>query len=261
MTMTQQPVNVAVAAGVATITLTNPPLNVVTLEMTKEFEQALDELATDDAVRVLVVTGGGTRAFCAGSDLREFADFTEPGAVLEKKLVRENRAFTKLADFPKPTIAAIRGLAYGGGLEMASCCDLIVAEDGTRFALPEILVGVFPGSGGAVRVTRRIGIGRAKRMMYLGDPIDSATALAWGLVEQVVPAGTLTEEVDRLAQRLARQPRLALAACKQAISLGYDLPEHEAIERILPLCDRVSTSADSVEGVRAFFAKETPRFA
>jgi enoyl-CoA hydratase/carnithine racemase len=98
-------------------------------------------------------------------------------------------------------------------------------------------------------------------MMYLGDPIDSQTALQWGLVEQVVPAGTLADEVAKLAKRLAAQPRLALAACKRAIAMGFDLPEQEAIERILPLCDDVSTSPDSIEGVRAFFAKEAPRFA
>ncbi len=183
----REPVLCEVGDGVAVLTLDNPPLNLVTLELTRALERALDRLAGDPAVRVLVLTGAGKRAFCAGSDIREFESVADD--VIGKKLAAENRAYSKVDDFPKPTIAAIAGLAYGGGLELAVCCDLLVVEANARLALPEIKLGVFPGSGGTVRVTRRIGEGRAKEMMYFGDPIDPADRARLGLVNRVVPAG------------------------------------------------------------------------
>ncbi len=185
--MTADLIDCRVEDGVAVLTLNNPPLNLVTLELTRQLDRALDRLASDPEARALVLTGAGERAFCAGSDIREFPKVADD--VIGKKLAAENRAYSKVDDFPKPTIAAIAGLAYGGGLELAVCCDLLVVEANARLALPEIKLGVFPGSGGTVRVTRRIGEGRAKEMMYFGDPIEPQTALAWGLVNRVVPVG------------------------------------------------------------------------
>src|ERR1035437_2735553 len=124
-----------IRSGVATIMLDNPPLNLVTLELTRQLGRTLDALAQDDDVRVLVLTGSGERAFCAGSDLTEFADMMAPGQVVPKKLARENETYSKLDDFPKPTIAAVTGLAFGGGLELAVCCDIIVVEEHTRLCL------------------------------------------------------------------------------------------------------------------------------
>jgi enoyl-CoA hydratase/carnithine racemase len=254
------PVLVQIADGIATLTLNNPPLNLVTLGLTSELERTLDLLAADSAVRVLVVTGAGDRAFCAGSDIKEFMGVTAPGVVVEKKLGHENRTFSKLDDFPKPTIAAIQGLAFGGGLELAVCCDLIVAEETARLALPEIKLGVFPGSGGVIRVTRRVGEGRAKEMMFFGEPIDAQTALAWGLINRVAPVGMALITAGRMAEELAARPNRALQICKRAIDLAFDLPENEAIAATLPMSEEVFESDDCKEGVRAFFAKEPPRF-
>jgi len=149
--------------GVATVTLNNPPLNLVTLDLTRQLRKTLDSLAADPEVRVMILTGAGDRAFCAGSDLTEFPSMMGPGLVVPNKLGPENEAYSKVDDFPKPTIAAVSGLAFGGGLELAVCCDLIVVEEKARLCLPEIKLGVFPGSGGTVRVTRRIGEGRPRR--------------------------------------------------------------------------------------------------
>ena len=257
--MTAEPVLTSVRDdGVAVLTLNNPPMNLVTLELTRQLNRRLDELAADPAARVLVVTGAGDRAFCAGSDIKEFPEVAE--AVLEKKLSRENETYSKLDDFPKPTIAALAGLAYGGGLELAVCCDLIVAEEHTRLALPEIKLGVFPGSGGTVRVTRRVGEGRAKEMMFFGDPIDAPTALAWSLVNRVVPRGRALATATEMAAVLATRPNLALRLCKRAIDLSFDVAEDEAVRRSLALSEEVFHSNDCREGVRAFFAKEPPRF-
>lgn len=258
--MTTEPVLCAIADGIATVTLNNPPLNLVTLELTRKLGDLLTRLAADPAVRVMILTGSGERAFCAGSDISEFPNLNEPGVVLEKKLVKENEVYSQVDDFPKPTVCAIRGLAYGGGLEMAIGCDILVVEEDVRLALPEIKLGVFPGSGGPVRVCRRIGEGRAKEMMFLGDPIDARTALAWGLVNRVVPKGQAMTEARAIAEKLAVQPNLALQACKKAIDMSFDMTEDEAVEGALALSGEVFTTNDCKEGVRAFFAKEKPRF-
>ena len=244
--------------GVALVTLDNPPLNLVTLEMTRGLDALLSRLAADPAVRVMVLTGSGSRAFCAGSDIKEFSQVAD--AVVPKKLARENAAYSRVAEFPKPTIAALNGLAFGGGLELAACCDLIVAEAGGSIALPEIKLGVFPGSGGTIRVTRRIGEGRAKQLMFFGEPVPVETALAWGLVNRVVPPGAAVETALTMARELAAGPNVALQLCKQSIAMAFDRPEREAVEATLALSDRAFRTADCAEGVRAFFAKQPPRF-
>jgi enoyl-CoA hydratase len=258
--MTSDPILCHVENGVAVVTLNNPPLNLVTLELTRALERTLDRLAADPDARVLVLTGAGERAFCAGSDIKEFPEMMAPGAALERKMRKENETYSKLDDFPKPTIAAVTGLAFGGGLELAVCCDLIVVEESAGLALPEIKLGVFPGSGGTIRVTRRVGEGRAKDMMYFGEPIDAKTALAWGLVNRVVSVGEALITACRMAEELARRPNRALQICKRAIDLAFDVSEDEAISRTLPLSAEAFESNDCKEGVRAFFAKETPRF-
>ena len=258
--MSQQPILCDIRDGVATVTLNNPPLNLVTLDLTRVLSRTLGELASDPAVRVLVLTGAGERAFCAGSDIGEFPAMMAAGQVVPKKLAKENETYSQVDDFPKPTIAAVSGLAFGGGLELAVCCDLIVVEEHTRLCLPEIKLGVIPGSGGTVRVTRRIGEGRAKEMMYFGDPIDAATALAWGLVNRVAPRGHGLRVAQEMAAVLAQRPNRALQLCKTAIDLSFDTTEDQAISRSLALSDQAFGSADCREGVRAFFAKEPPRF-
>jgi len=244
--------------GVALVALDNPPLNLVTLEMTRELDALLSRLAADPAVRVMVLTGSGSRAFCAGSDIKEFLEVAD--AVVPKKLARENAAYSRVAEFPKPTIAALNGIAFGGGLELAACCDLIVAEAGGSIALPEIKLGVFPGSGGTIRVTRRIGEGRAKQLMFFGEPVPVETALAWGLVNRVAPPGAAVETALTMARELAAGPNVALQLCKQSIAMAFDRPEREAVEATLALSDRAFQTADCAEGVRAFFAKQAPRF-
>ena len=258
--MTAEPVLCEIEDGIGLVTLNNPPLNLVTLELTRRLNELVARLAADPAVRVMVLTGSGAKAFCAGSDIKEFPEMMASGAVVPKKLALENEAFSRVDDFPKPTIAALNGLAYGGGFELAVCCDLIVAEAGTSVALPEIRLGVFPGSGGTIRVTRRIGEARAKEMMFLGDPVPVETALSWGLINRVVPRGEALKTALELARRLAAQPGVALQMCKQSIDMAFDTAENVALDASLTLSDRVFASEDCAEGVRAFFAKEPPRF-
>jgi len=254
------PIGCTVRDGIACVTLNNPPLNVVTLALTAALGDTLERIAVDDAIRAVVLTGSGQRAFCAGSDIGEFGDMMTPGAVLDRKLLRQNAIFNRLDGFPKPTIAAVRGLLLGGGLEIALCCDLIVVEEDSRIGLPEIKLGVFPSSGGPVRATRRIGEGRARQLMLLGDPIDAATALQWGLVDRVAPVGGASSVAMALAATLATRPALAIDLCKQAIGYAFDRPAGEAIERALLLSDRAFSGPEVREGVRAFFAKTPADF-
>ncbi|MBT3373308.1 MAG: enoyl-CoA hydratase/isomerase family protein [Rhodospirillaceae bacterium] len=253
-------IGIEIDQGVALLTMNNPPLNVATLQSTRQFNEALDGLASNGEVLVLVVRGSGERAFSAGSDISEFPDYLAAGNVVEKKLRYENETMVKLERFPKPTVAALNGLAFGGGLELAVCCDLIVADETANLALPEIKLGVFPGSGGTLRVTRRVGPGRAKEMMFLGEPISAAQALEWGLVNRVAAKGQATYEALALARELAARPNIALQACKKAIDEGAEMPDDEAIEQVLSLMEKTFASDDGQEGVRAFFAKEEPKF-
>ena len=148
----------------------------------------------------------------------------------------------------------------GGGLEMAVACDLIVVEEDSRLALPEVNLGVFPGSGGTIRVTRRIGEGRAKEMMFTCEPIDAQKALAWGLVNRVAPKGQALDVAMELATKIAAKPNLALQWCKESVDLSFDTSENEAIQRTLALIDRAFASNDCQEGVRAFIEKRPPRY-
>jgi enoyl-CoA hydratase/carnithine racemase len=253
-------IDVRIDDGVALLTLNNPPLNLVTVALTAELGASLDRLARDQSVRVLVVTGAGNRAFCAGSDIKEFETYMEPGAVVERKLRTENQVYSSLDRFPAPTIAALDGPAIGGGLELAVCCDLIVVAEGVVLSMPEVGLGVIPGSGGTARIARRIGEGRAKEMMFLGEPLDAETALAWGLVNRIAPPGRALTCALELSSRLAALPGKALRLCKEAIDLALDANLQDAIDGTLLLSDEVFTTEDARVGVRAFLAREEPKF-
>ena len=246
--------------GVALVTLNNPPLNLVTLQLTRDLNALVARLATDRAVRVMVLTGSGTKAFCAGSDIKEFPEMMAAGDVVPKKLALENEAYSRVNQFPRPTIAALNGLALGGGLELAVCCDLLVAEAGQVVALPEIKLGVFPGSGGTIRVTRRIGEGRAKEMMFFGDPVPVETAQAWGLINRVVARGEALATALGMARILATRPAVALEMLKHSADMAFDTAEENAVRASQSLSANVFASADCDEGVKAFFGKRPPVF-
>lgn len=244
----------------AVVLLDNPPMNVVSLPLTRELYAVLRQLERDDSVRAIVLTGAGERAFCAGSDISELVEMRAPGAVLEKKLIFQNKVFELLRAFPKPTIAALNGYTFGGGLEIAACCDLIVVEDHVKLALPEIKLGVFPSSGGTFRVARKIGEARAKEMIFLGDPITAEQAQTWGLVNRVVARGTGRAEAEAIAKRIGQGPRLAMQKAKSIVNLAFDRSDAEAIAESLKASDAVFCSEEAREGVDAFLQKRPPVF-
>lgn len=259
--MSAEPVLFDIVDGVGILTLNNPPLNLVTLELMQALSARLEEAASPFIdLRALIVTGAGGKAFCAGSDLRQFGPLMAPGKVIPGKLGLENATFTQVAHFGVPTIAAVDGLAFGGGLELACCCDLVVVSETAQLCLPEVKLGLIPGSGGTLRLTRRIGVARAKELMLLGTPINAATALAWGLVNRIAPDGRTLDVARELVAQLDLCSPSALQLCKTAIDGAFDCTEEEAIAQILDLSDKAFSSPQAKEGVRAFMAKEAPAF-
>jgi len=253
-------INLDVKAEIAVVTLAAPPMNTLDRSMISMLATCLEDLQVRPAVRAMVLKGKGCKAFSTGSDLREVHDLIHTQEGLRQKLEDDNTVFDRLAAFPKPVIAAVEGLALGGGLELACCCDLIVCASNARLGLPEIQLGAFPGTGGTVRVTQRIGIGRAKQLMMLGRNIDAERALAWGLVDFLAEPGQATTMAETLAQELAAGPLLALRYCKEAISAAYDLPPADAIDVAIDLGARLGRSAELLEGLTAFLQKRKPQF-
>lgn len=245
----------------AVLTLSNPPVNAMSISMVMRLDELIEHCADDENIRTVVVTGDGTRAFCAGSDIAEFPDLQTPGAAVDRKLRRQNEVFSTIATLPIPTVAALQGLTYGGGLELALCCDLVVAEEQISLALPETNLGVFPSSGGTYRSLDRITAGRVKELIFLAEPISAQTALEWGLVNRVVERGQALDSALALADNLNHRPPQALALAKQLIGEGTSRSKREMIELSLVASDRAFSSPECVEGTAAFLERRQPRFA
>jgi enoyl-CoA hydratase/carnithine racemase len=250
---------VTVESGVVTtIRLNNPPLNLISLDVTKALAAALARVERDEDVRAVILAGTGNRAFCAGSDVKEFPSLS--GRVAEGKLVDENAAYNQLAGLPLPTIAAIEGDALGGGLELALCCDLRVASTTAVLGLPEVRLGVMPGSGGTQRLPRLIGLARAKELILLGEIIDADTALRFGLINRVA-AQSQAESVARdLAETLATRGPVAVQEAKRVLNTTLDGSLQAGQVEELEASERVFSSEDMIEGAAAFVEKRPARF-
>jgi enoyl-CoA hydratase/carnithine racemase len=244
--------------AVSRIELDNQPLNLVTGAMMESLDAALDELARDRDVRAVVVTGAGTRAFCAGSDVKEFDGLA--GRVAQGKLLYEKYVYRKLAELPVPTIAAIEGDALGGGLELALCCDLRIASARARLGMPEVRLGVIPGSGGTQRLPAVVGPARAKELILVGELISAQRAEQIGLVNAVADDGQALAVATDMAQRIAQRGPVAVREAKHLIERARDLDLDAGLAAELDASDRVFASEDMREGARAFFAKRPPEF-
>jgi enoyl-CoA hydratase/carnithine racemase len=244
--------------AVSVIELDNQPLNLVTGEMMERLDAALDELARDRDVRAVVVTGAGTRAFCAGSDVKEFERLA--GRVAQGKLLYEKYVYRKLAELPVPTIAAIEGDALGGGLELALCCDLRIASARARLGMPEVRLGVIPGSGGTQRLPAVVGPARAKELILVGELISAQRAEQIGLVNAVAAEGEALTAATDMAQRIAQRGPTAVREAKRLIERARDHDLDAGLAAELDASDRVFASEDMLEGARAFFAKRPPEF-
>ena len=243
---------------VAHLELVNPPLNLVTAELIGQLHAALERLAVSSEVRVVVVSGRGDRAFCAGSNVGEFE--TQRGPAGRTRLALEQRVWTELAQLPMPAIAAIEGNALGGGLELALGADLRYLAEDAMVGQPEIRLGVFPGAGGTQRLTRLAGTGRARDLVYSGRQMAADEARAVGIAERVFPAAEVFDTAVADARALAHGPREALAAAKAALRAAVDTPGAAGIARERELFVALFGGADQREGMGAFLEKRDPRF-
>jgi enoyl-CoA hydratase len=243
---------------VATITLNRPPMNPLNRRMYEEFGQAADELNADPEVKVVIITGAGEKTFAAGLDVKE----VEGKSVTEMKdfWACSRDASARVAAIEKPVIAAINGLALGGGLEIALCCDLRIASEGARFGQPEVTLGIIPGGGGTQRLSRLIGAARAKELLFTGEMFDAQAALHMGLVSKVVPPDTLMEEATALATTIAAMPAVALKMIKHAVDHGINMDLNSALTYEGECFILSYTSEDGREGLRAFVEKRKPNF-
>ncbi len=250
---------ISLALGtVAHLELVNPPLNLVTRELTEQLHEALARLAAADDVRAVVVTGTGERAFCAGSHIGEFEGLR--GRVAEGKLLLEKLVYRQLAELPMPTIAAIEGDALGGGLELALCCDLRIASARARLGMPEVRLAVLPGSGGTQRLPRVVGPARAKELILTGRIIGADQAEHIGLVNEVVPAGEARVRADAVADEIAARGPLAVREAKRLIDAATDLDLDAGLAAELDASERIFASEDMLEGANAFFGKRDPQY-
>ncbi len=245
--------------GVATVTLNRPEVhNAMNDRMRRELVQCFGELVTNDDARVIVVTGAGERAFSAGADIREFVAPQVPTRFREH---RKRVDFREVMDrCPQPLIAAIRGYAFGGGLELALACDLRIAGDDARLGLTEIDLAIIPGGGGTQRLSRLVGRGRALHMILTGARIDAQEALRIGLVERVVPAAEVQSTARELAKSLAAKAPVALRYAKEAVVKGLELALADGLRLEHDLATLLRTTDDRIEGAKAFVEKRKPRF-
>lgn len=234
--------------------------NAITRDMAASLEEIAGRAGRSRNIRVLLITGAYGNAFCAGSNIGELAKLHDEGKGPGPLLEAEAKAFQAIADLDIPTIAAIQGVTMGGGLELALCCDFIVAAEDARISFPEIFLGVFPALGGTVRLQQRIGEGRARELLMLGRELDGKQACDWGLVTLAVPRADVYREARELAERLAAAPAAAIAEIKRSLRLAREVSEKHAVDAALSAAIQHSDSAEVAEGLRAFEAKEKPDF-
>ncbi len=241
--------------AVATITLDVPgKMNRVSMPAREQLAATFEELGRDDGVRTIVVTGAGDAAFTAGGDI---AGFLERSPEHVSRLAWNVAAAERC---PKPVVARLRGYCLGVGLELALACDFRVASDDLQLGLPEIGLGMIPGSGGTQRLARMIGIGRAKDVIMRRKRVSAAEALAWGLVTEAVPAAELDAAVDRVIDDLSGLSPLALRMAKRVLNHVYDAPLSIGLELEGLAYGLLRSSDDFREGVEAFGAKREPHF-
>jgi enoyl-CoA hydratase/carnithine racemase len=259
MSDTSEPlVTVEHDAGVSVITMRRPALlNALGTPTIDALDRAFTAAADDPAVRVLVISGEG-RAFSAGADIKEFGALAGP-VEFRGFIEHLETALRRLEQLPKPSIAAVNGIAYGGGLELALACDLRVVDEQSRLGVPEIKLGLLPGAGGTQRLPRIVAPAVAVEMLMTGDPIGAAEAHRIGLANEVVPSGMALERAMAIARSLAMRAPLALAAVKR-LRESWSLPLGLALEHERETVANLFATEDRAEGTSAFTEKREPRF-
>ena len=218
---------------------------------------ALDELAGDVGVRVIVLTGAGDRAFVAGADVTEF---TGRDVAAQAASMQARRVYDVVAASERPLVAAINGACLGGGLELALACDIRIASTTARFGQPEVNLGLIPGGGATQRLPRVVGLGAALRLILTGEPVDAAEALRMGLVEEVTEPEDCLERAIAVAERIARNSPVAVAAARRATRAALGLPLAAGLDLERAAFLAAFAAEDRAEGIAAFLEKRQPVF-
>lgn len=246
------------AASIVRLTLARPAkLNAFNDDMLDELDAALSELERDRDTRVVILTAEGGKAFCAGADIKTWSDL-EPLEMWRHWIASGNRLFDRLARLCQPVIAAIDGIAYGGGLELALCADIRIATPTSRFALPETGIGTVPGWSGVRRLVKLTGLARAKSMVLTGEPMTSETALASGLISEIVDQSKLEQRSIALAEAIAARAPVATQLAKAMLDQAADEEPGHAIQGFASAVS--AFSEDGQEGTAAFKEKRSPTF-
>ena len=255
------PVLLEYAAGdsIATITLNRPQAdNAITTEMGARLTEVLETIAVRPAVRVVIITGAGSRAFSVGSDLRQRKNMTKEGWLRQRQDF--DRTLYTLRELRKPIFAAVNGLAYGGGSEIAQSTDFIIASQNATFGQPEAMIGLSAGGGSPVFLPRVLPPGRALQMLMTGDPISAQEAHRLGMVNEIHAQPELMAAAHRIAEKIASNSPTAVQAVKRAVRLGHGQPTEEAIAIMMEAHWRSAVHPDRIEGIGAFNENRDPSF-
>ncbi|HEV8244406.1 MAG TPA: enoyl-CoA hydratase-related protein [Polyangiaceae bacterium] len=247
---------------VVVLTINRPEkLNALNRALLEELARHFSEQSarsSDARPRAVVLTGAGEKAFVAGADIAELAELDQEGASALSELGHElGRA---IEDAPFPVIAAVNGFALGGGCELALCCDFIYASERAKFGLPELTLGLIPGFGGTQRLTRRIGLGLSRELVYTGKLLDAQAAKSIGLVNEVFAPGELIERARETARTIASRGPLAVSAAKRVMQRGADLELEAACSLEADAFGALFATEDAKEGTRAFLEKRSAQF-
>ena len=259
--MTLETLLLSITDGVATLTLNRPDaMNAINQRLKDELAHTLERVESDDEIRVLVITGAGEKAFCAGADLKERAGSDPSPAEFYFRHKATQQLFSRLEALSKPVIAAINGVAFGGGAEIALCADIRLMADTASIGLTEVNLGVIPAGGGTQRLPRLVGASRAKELVFTGTRLKAEPALALGLVNRVVAAAALADAARELAALIASKPPLAVRFAKEAINQGLQTDTSTALAFELYAAAILFDTEDRKEGMRAFVEKRAPVF-
>ncbi|MEZ0392694.1 MAG: enoyl-CoA hydratase/isomerase family protein [Pseudobdellovibrionaceae bacterium] len=244
-----------------TLTIQRPEsLNALNSKVLQELSEALSWISEKNfqEAKCLIVTGSGEKAFVAGADIKEISQL---GLDLSRKFAEKGQAvFRKLENLQIPVIAAVNGFALGGGLELALACDFIYASENAKFGLPEVTLGLIPGFGGTVRLTRVLGLPKAKEWIFTGQMVSASDAFEMGLVNQVLPQAELLPAVKKVAETIATRGPVAVGAAKQSIMTAYDHDIDSAMAVEAAAFAQLFTTKDVKEGTSAFIEKRKAQF-
>jgi enoyl-CoA hydratase/carnithine racemase len=252
-------VKAAIEDRVAIVTIDHRPVNALNRQTMEELNAVVEGLRSEEAVKVVILTGAGSLAFVAGADIKEVSQLTSPQQAQEMSALGQ-AVFLKIQKLGKPVIAAINGVCLGGGLELAMACHLRISGDRARFGQPEINLGIIPGWGGTQRLPRLIGKTKATEWILTGDMVTAQEALRLGLVNLVVPQDQVLKAAKDLARKIASKGMVAITESLRAIEEGVEGSLEQGMAKEAAAFGRVAATEDSREGVKAFVEKRQPQF-